>query len=159
MNSKSRTPGRRNSKRTAIVTVATLAMAIATAYGTAVAKKSDSDKGGEELRHISRSVSTPGSREVELYRVPTGKQLIVKQACQENPAMYVSVGQRGDRISFSGHGCTHFDPGYIVAGGQSLYCVNKSGQSRNCVLMGMLKKSPDANTGARIIDVNEELSN
>ena len=157
MNSKSRTPGRRNSKRIAIVAVATLAMAWTAAYGTAVAK-SDSAK-GEELRHISRSVSTPGSREVELYKVPTGKQLIVKQACQENPAMYVSVGQRGDRISFSGHGCTHFDPGYIVAGGQSLYCVNKSGQSRNCVLMGMLQKSPNANPGARIMDVSEELSN
>jgi hypothetical protein len=156
MNSKSRTLGRGNSKRAAVLAVATIAVALTAAYGTAVAKSNSAKSDG--LRHISRSVSTPGSREVELYRVPTGKQLVVKQACQENPAMYVSVGQRGDRISFSGHGCTHFDPGYVVAGGQSLYCVNKSGQSRNCVVMGMLRKSPGANPGARIMDVSEELS-
>ena len=156
MNSKSRTLGRAQSTRIAVLAVATVAVALTAAYGTAVAKSNAAK--GEQFRHISRSVSTPGSREVELYKVPTGKQLIVKQTCQENPAMYVSVGQRGDRISFSGHGCTHFDPGYVVAGGQSLYCVNKSGQSRNCVLMGMLGKSPTANSGARIIDVSDELS-
>ena len=77
MNSKSRTLGRGKSKRVAVLAVATIAVAMTAAYGTAVAK-SDSGK-SEGLRHISRSVSTPGSREVELYKVPSGKQLVVKQ--------------------------------------------------------------------------------
>jgi hypothetical protein len=156
MNSESRTSGDRRANRKTLLAVALIVVAMTAAYGTAKAKSDAGNAPG--VRHVSRSVNTPGSREAELIKVPVGKQLVVKQACQESPAMYVVVGDSDNRISFNGNGCTHFDPGYVVAGGETVYCVNKSAQARNCVLMGMLRKSPTANPGARFYDVEEELS-
>jgi hypothetical protein len=105
-------------------------------------------------RYVSVSIEADGSRSVALYRVPTGMRLLVTQACQEHPAMYVELGDRGQRISYNGHGCTKFSPGFAVEGGTTLNCVNKSGQSRSCVLLGMLEKSaPVARPGARFYDV------
>lgn len=111
-----------------------------------------------ERRFVSTTVKAAGSRSTELYRVPTGMQLFVTQACQEHPAMYVEVGMRGDRISYNGHGCTKYVPGYVVTGGETLNCVNKSGQERTCVLIGMLEAAPKATAGgAKIYDVDREL--
>jgi hypothetical protein len=111
-----------------------------------------------ERRFVSTTVRAAGSRTTELYRVPSGMQLFVTQACQEHPAMYVEVGMRGDRISYNGHGCTKYSPGYVVTGGETLNCVNKSGQERTCVLIGMLEAAPNANRGgAKIYDVDREL--
>ena len=113
---------------------------------------------GEQARYVSTTVKAGGSRRTELYRVPTGMRLLVTQACQEHPAMYVEVGTRGDRISYNGHGCTKFDPGYAVAGGETLNCVNKSGQERTCVLVGLLESAPRVTAGgARFYDVDREL--
>jgi hypothetical protein len=116
------------------------------------------DAAGMERRYVSTTVKAAGSRSTELYRVPSGMQLFVTQACQEHPAMYVEVGMRGDRISYNGHGCTKYAPGYVVSGGETLNCVNKSGQERTCVLIGMLEAAPKTTAGgAKIYDVDREL--
>jgi hypothetical protein len=107
----------------------------------------------EAVRNVSVSVEAGGSRSVALYSVPTGMTLLVTQACQEHPAMYVEVGNRGDRISYSGQGCTRFEPGFAVSGGQTLNCVNKSGESRTCVLIGQLERSAHRSPGAKFYDV------
>ncbi len=114
------------------------------------------DAAGEQYQYLSTSVAAAGSRSTELYRVPSGMQLLVTQTCQEHPAMYVEVGDRGARISYNGHGCTKFDPGYLVAGGETLNCVNKSGQERTCVLVGVLEataRKAANGGGARFYDV------
>lgn len=106
-------------------------------------------------RHVSVSTEADGSRSVAMYRVPTGMTLLVTQACQEHPAMYVEVGDRGERISYNGHGCTRFEPGFAVPGGETLNCVNKSGQARTCVLLGLLEQSErGVPQGARIQEVD-----
>ena len=104
-------------------------------------------------RNVSVSIEAGGSRSVALYRVPTGMRLLVTQACQEHPAMYVELGARGERISYNGHGCTHFDTGFVVESGETLNCVNKSGQARTCLLLGLLEKSQRQSQGARFYDV------
>ena len=113
------------------------------------------DAAGEQLRYVSKTIQAGGSRSVELYRVPTGMTLLVRETCQEHPAMYVEVGDRGDRISYNGHGCTRFDPGFAVSSGGVLNCVNKSGEERTCVLTGFLEPSNGgrAVTGAKFYDV------
>jgi len=114
---------------------------------------------GEQARYVSTSVKAGGSRSTELYRVPTGMRLMVRETCQEHPAMYVEVGERGDRISYNGHGCTRFDPGFAVPSGEVLNCVNKSGEERTCVLTGFLEPSAAhaRTSGARFYDVDSEL--
>lgn len=155
MNSKSRTNGHRRAGRTTWLALAIVAGAMIALYGTATAKKGDSAHSG---RYVSHSVEVPGSRSETLVKVPVNKQLMITQTCQENPAMYVEIGEfDGDRISFNGNGCTHFEPGYLVDGGESVVCVNKSAQARSCVLMGMLRDNPKASPGARFYDVDDEL--
>ena len=153
---KSSTLGEHRVSRKVVIVLAVIAFVTTAAYGTAIAKESSTEAFDE--RYVSRSVQPGGSRSAELIRVPSGKQLLITQACQESPAMYVVVGERGNRISFNGNGCTHFRPGYLVAGGTSIYCVNKSAQARACVLMGKLQASEKASPGAKFYDVSEELS-
>jgi hypothetical protein len=107
-------------------------------------------------RLISATVEAGSSRSTELYRVPTGMRLLITQTCNEHPSMYIEVGARGERISFNGrdHGCTRFEPGYAVDGGQILNCVNKSGETRTCMLLGFLESSPNKAPGARFYDVS-----
>jgi len=108
---------------------------------------------------VSVTVEAGGSRSTELYRVPTGMRLMVTQTCHEHPAMYVEIGMRGERISYNGHGCTRFDPGFAVEGGQTLNCVNKSGEARTCILLGVLENSPNKRPGARFYDVSASAGN
>ena len=108
---------------------------------------------------VSVTVEAGGSRSTELYRVPTGMRLMVTQTCHEHPAMYVEIGMRGERISYNGHGCTRFDPGFAVEGGQTLNCVNKSGEARTCILLGVLESSPNKLPGARFYDVSASAGN
>ena len=117
--------------------------------------------GEQQPRYVSATIQAQGSRSVELYHVPTGMTLFVRETCQEHPAMYVEVGDRGDRISYNGHGCTRFDPGFAVPSGEVLNCVNKSGQERTCVLTGFLEPSAAhaRASGARFYDVDRELGN
>jgi hypothetical protein len=103
---------------------------------------------------VSVTVEAGASRSTELYRVPSGMRLMVTQACHEHPAMYVEMGMRGERISFNGHGCTRFDPGFAVEGGETLNCVNKSGEARTCILLGVLEASPHKKPGAKFYDVS-----
>jgi len=108
---------------------------------------------------VSVTVEAGGSRSTELYRVPTGMRLMVTQTCHEHPAMYVEIGMRGERISYNGHGCTRFDPGFAVEGGETLNCVNKSGEARTCILLGVLENSPNKRPGARFYDVSASAGN
>ena len=105
---------------------------------------------------VSATVEAGSSRRVELYRVPTGMRLLITQTCNEHPSMYIEVGDRGERISFNGrdHGCTRFEPGFAVEGGEVLNCVNKSGETRTCILLGLLEGSPNKKPGARFYDVS-----
>ena len=118
--------------------IASLTVAAAVSTGWAA---SNVYAAADAARNVSVSVEAGGSRSVALYQVPTGMTLLVTQACQEHPAMYVEVGTRGERISYNGHGCTQFRPGFAVSGGETLNCVNKSGEARTCVLLGRLEKS------------------
>jgi len=121
---------------------------------TLVRKASASDDTGSRPTLVSATVEAGGSRKTELYRVPAGMRLLVTQACHEHPAMYVELGMGGERISYNGHGCTRFDPGFAVEGGETLNCVNKSGEARTCILLGVLEKSPNKRPGARFYDVS-----
>ena len=113
------------------------------------------DAAGDQYKYVSTAVKAAGSRSTTLYTVPSGMRLLITQTCQEHPAMYVEVGERGDRISYNGHGCTKFEPGYAVTGGQTLNCVNKSGQERTCVLVGLLESAPRTTAGgARFYNVD-----
>jgi len=125
---------------------------------TVVRKASASDDASSRPTLVSATVESGGSRTTELYRVPTGMRLLVTQACQEHPAMYVEVGMRGQRISYNGQGCTRFDPGFAVDGGETISCVNKSGEARTCILLGVLEKSPNKRPGARFYDVSASSS-
>jgi len=103
---------------------------------------------------VSATIEAGASRSTELYRVPSGMRLLVTQTCHEHPAMYVEIGMRGERISYNGHGCTKFDPGFAVEGGETLHCVNKSGEARTCIVLGVLERSPNRAPGARFYDVS-----
>jgi hypothetical protein len=103
---------------------------------------------------VSVTVEAGSSRSAELYRVPSGMRLLVTQACQEHPAMYVELGTRGERISYNGNRCTRFEPGFAVEGGETIHCVNKSGETRNCVLLGVLERSPNKSPGVKFYDVS-----
>ena len=112
------------------------------------------EKASPPPRLVSATVEAGSSRSTELYRVPSGMRLLVTQTCHEHPAMYVEIGMRGERISYNGHGCTRFDPGFAVEGGETLHCVNKSGEARTCILLGVLESSPNKAPGARFYDVS-----
>jgi hypothetical protein len=105
----------------------------------------------------ARMEANPG-RTTEMYRVPGGMELLVTQACVPHPAMQVELGRGGEKLTFSGAGCTEFGPGMRLGGGETIYCANRSGISRNCMMIGMLRDDPNRGGGAEFIDVDEVLA-
>ena len=125
-------------------------------------------QGSSGSKLISETRRAEGGTSVQLFAVPANKQLVLTQACVEHVSMYVAIG-RGlelDRVSFNGEGCTSFEPGFTLSGGTSVRCVNKSGQARNCAVIGILGDASGPATaandsakkkGAKFYDVDAEL--
>jgi hypothetical protein len=61
------------------------------------------------------------------------------KACVEHTAMEIEVGRDRDRLTYGSRGCTDFTPGMVVAGGETIYCDNDSGQERACALVGVFE--------------------
>jgi hypothetical protein len=79
----------------------------------------------------------PGHSDV-MYRVPSTGMLVTR-ACVEHTAMTVEIGREERRLSYGARGCTYYDPGFVVAGGETIYCDNGSGLARTCALVGVLE--------------------
>jgi hypothetical protein len=143
-----KTPGK-------ILLFVSLSLLVAAAAGAAEQERSSAISSQERL--LSARVEARPGRTSEMYTVPSGMELVLRQACIPHTAMRVELGKDREELSFRGTGCTDFDPGLVVAGGESLYCKNLSGLSRNCMMVGMLRDSPDRNTGAQFIDVDKAI--
>ena len=111
---------------------------------------------------VSKTLRADGGQAAAMYTVPMNKSLRLTQACVEHGAMYVAIGAgvSFDRVSFSGQGCTQYQPGFALAGGTRIRCVNKSGQARSCAVVGVLVDGENAGPNrknAKFFDVDEEL--
>lgn len=104
----------------------------------------------------ARIKARPGTR-TSIFRVPGGKELLLTQACVPHPGMSVEVGRRGSVLTYIGHGCTDFSPGVSIRGGEHLYCGNRSGVDRDCMVVGMLRDDPKRGRGAQFQDVDEAI--
>ena len=93
---------------------------------------------------ISRTSSPDAGGDEVMFTVPLNSRLLVTSACVQHTAMQVAVGDE-DRLNFGSRGCTTYEPGFAVAGGQSITCENGSGVSRSCALVGVLEPLPRAN--------------
>jgi hypothetical protein len=91
---------------------------------------------------ISRTSSPDSGREEVMFTVPLRSRLIVTSACVQHTAMQVAVGDDDDRLNFGSRGCTTYEPGFVVAGGESIRCENDSGVARSCALVGVLEEMP-----------------
>ena len=111
-----------------------------------------------EGRLVTARVETRPGRTTAMYTVPGGMELVLRQACIPHTAMSVQFGRDRNDLSYRGTGCTDFRPGLLVGGGESLYCKNLSGLSRNCMIVGMLRDDPERGTGAQFIDVDKAIS-
>jgi hypothetical protein len=120
------------------------------------AAQSAGDAGADRL--ISARIDARPGRTTEMYRVPGGMELVVTQACVTHAAVHVKLGRDGHALNFGGIGCTEFGPGMVVSGGEVLYCTNRSGVRRNCMMIGMLRDDPARGEGAEFIDVDEVLA-
>ncbi len=118
--------------------------------------QSAGDAAAERL--ISARVDARPGRTTEMYRVPGGMELVVTQACVSHAAVRVELGRDGEALNFGGIGCTAFGPGMPVAGGEALYCTNRSGAERNCMVIGMLRDDPARGEGAQFIDVDKAIA-
>ena len=98
---------------------------------------------------VSRTASPGAGRQEVMYTVPQRSQLLVTQACIEHTAMQIAVGDDEDRINYGPRGCTDYAPGFLVAGGEKIYCENGSGEERTCALVGVLEELPRVN-GQRV---------
>jgi len=135
--------------------VAALSFAVLLATPALSASAQPGDRGEVMVSATKRAGS--GARET-IYRVTPGAELVIKQVCVDHPAVYVEVGRSRDRVSFRGSGCTSFNPGYTVAGGSDVRCLNRSGQRRSCSIMGVLHERAGVRAGAKFYDVEEELA-
>ena len=120
-------------------------------------KASAGDQGSADRLITARAEARPGRTE-EMYRVPGGMRFVVTQACVPHGAMRVDLGSADETLTYRGTGCTYFKPGMSLAGGEAVYCSNRSGLSRNCMVMGMLNDDPARGQGAQFIDVDEALA-
>jgi hypothetical protein len=93
-------------------------------------------------RLVSRTVSPGSGRQEVLFSVPNNSQLLITRACVQHTAMVIQVGDDKDRLSFGPRGCTDYMPGFVVAGGENIYCDNGSGLERTCALVGILESVP-----------------
>ncbi len=93
---------------------------------------------------VISSTATPNSGSVrEMYKSPRRGEFLLTQACVEHGAMYVRNDESGARLTYGSAGCTHYDPGMRIAAGETLSCVNRSGQSRTCSLVGIVSGAPE----------------
>jgi hypothetical protein len=109
-------------------------------------------------RLIRARVEAQPGRTAEMYRVPGGMRLVVTQACVPHPAMQVGLGRDGEKLTYDGAGCTQFLSGMTISSGEALYCSNRSGVSRNCMVIGMLHDDPARGRGAQFIDVDQAIA-
>jgi hypothetical protein len=131
---------------TAVILAATLAIcADALASKPSLIRGGSADNGARALQGpklISRTSSPDSGREEVMFTVPLRSQLLVTQACVQHTAMQVAIGEDQDRITFGSRGCTDYAPGFVVAGGETIYCENGSGVARSCALVGILEELP-----------------
>jgi len=145
----------RNTWTTAVILAGALIM-------PAAAWASGSGVGGDTKQHTAPAARAPqqpqlvsittspgtGRHEV-MYSVPRNSRLLVTNACIQHDAMSIAIGDDGDNLSYGASGCTYYNPGFAVAGGEDIYCENRSGLERTCALVGMLEELP-RQTGRRV---------
>lgn len=122
--------------------VALVALTVFAGSGLVDAAERKADAGAAELISV---MATPSSGKADaLYTVPSRSRLLVTRACIEHSAMTVAIGMRSDNspLSFGRRGCTEYQPGFIVAAGETIYCDNRSGLERTCVLVGVVEDLP-----------------
>jgi len=95
-------------------------------------------KGGWAGKIVSYSAKTMPSTTKELVTVPAGKNFMLTTVCVEHGAMTVDAGSADQPLAFSTPGCTSFRPGFRVAAGNTVRCVNSSGSSHSCSVVGVM---------------------
>ena len=122
--------------------VALVALTMFAGSGVVGAAEGKAGAGAAEL--ISVMASPTSGKTDTLYTVPSRSRLLVTRACVEHSAMTVEIGKRADHspLSFGRRGCTDYQPGFIVAAGETIYCDNRSGLERSCVLVGVVEDLP-----------------
>jgi hypothetical protein len=98
-------------------------------------------------RVVSLSASTSPGESDAMYTVPWRSRLLITQACVEHVAMDVTLGDRV--LTYRKEGCTDFGPGFVVASGETLTCMNESGLERTCAVVGILEPV-ELPTGPRV---------
>lgn len=125
--------------------------------GVDAAEHGKSATADQSERLLSARVEARPGRTTAMYTVPGGMELVLRQACIPHTAMSVELGRDREELSFRGTGCTDFIPGLLVPGGESIYCKNLSGLSRNCMMVGMLRDDPQRSPGAQFLDVDKAI--
>jgi hypothetical protein len=138
-----------------ILLLVSLSFFLTAAAQAAEERKSPATPQAEQL--LSARVESRPGRTTTMYTVPGAMELVLRQVCVPHGAMYVEMGRDREELSFRGTGCTDFMPGLVVSGGESIYCKNLSGLSRNCMMVGLLRDDPERGTGAQFIDVDKAI--
>jgi len=92
----------------------------------------------------------PGETAV-IYTAPSRGTFVLTQACTQHDAMYVQNGTTGARLTFGRYKCTRYEPGLVVEAGTRLDCVNKSGESRTCMIVGVTNSTPNLGPAPHIV--------
>ncbi len=96
-----------------------------------------------EATDIVSLTATPNAGKAEvMYTVPSRSRFLVKRACIQHTAMTIEVGKKDGRLTYGPRGCTTYEPGFVVAGGEKIVCDNASGLERSCALVGVLETMP-----------------
>jgi hypothetical protein len=104
---------------------------------------------------LSFSAKTMPSTTKELVTIPPGRSFMLTTVCVEHGAMTVDAGTADEPLAFRTPGCTSFRPGFVVASGNTVRCINSSGSTHSCSVVGVMRDESATRTRRAVfIDVD-----